>query len=467
MLEYNEKLSPLNPLLMGDYDRIVYRTVHRRIVFATRRRGGRNSMISRRTIIGLAFILAAVCALPAASQGKLGVAEAVRLAKSGNIGMAQSDLTLNAAKRKADSAWADSLLSMGLTASVSLPNSGWEDMSANASASLSANLSPAVLALMRQAQLNYQAATLSKAEAERSLEMSVRKAFYDIILLGENVKVLEQSVKTSQSGYQRALERYNAGLVPELDVLSARVDFENLKPDLESAKQNYRNALGQFKIYLGLAQEKDIELDGSLETTLDASWLGKIDWGASSSTLRSLKKNMEIAKESKKATEAQVFYPSLKLSWGYNPAYTYQPSSFADRGGLSVNLSWSLDFLNPLSSSQEKIRSAGDSIKQIELNIKEQIESDKLRVSSLKSNLEGAAATLEALQLTVKLAQQRYDLTKEAFEKGAKDSLDLATAADSLESAKLKYLSQSYTLISNIIDLENALGLEFGALGRK
>ena len=71
---------------------------------------------------------------------------------------------------------------------------------------------------------------------------------------------------------------------------------------------------------------------------------------------------------------------------------------------------------------------------------------------------------LDTLKKTAELAQKTYDMTLKAYNHGSKDLLTLQNASDSLMSAKVNLQQQMYNLISEIMDLENTLGIPFGSL---
>lgn len=75
--------------------------------------------------------------------------------------------------------------------------------------------------------------------------------------------------------------------------------------------------------------------------------------------------------------------------------------------------------------------------------------------------------TLEARRMNVELAKKSYAMTEEAYRRGTKDLLTLQTAIDKLRSAELQLRSEQFTLLSNVLDLENALSLPSGTFMKK
>jgi hypothetical protein len=55
---------------------------------------------------------------------------------------------------------------------------------------------------------------------------------------------------------------------------------------------------------------------------------------------------------------------------------------------------------------------------------------------------------------------------EDAYRRGTKDLLTLQNSGDSLDEAKVTMMKESYTLLAAVLDLEYAVGVPFGTLGR-
>jgi outer membrane protein TolC len=75
-----------------------------------------------------------------------------------------------------------------------------------------------------------------------------------------------------------------------------------------------------------------------------------------------------------------------------------------------------------------------------------------------------AVESLATQRLNLALAQKTYDLTRDAYQRGTKDLLTLQNSEGDLNQAHYDLLSQRYSLISAVIDLEYELNLPFGTL---
>jgi outer membrane protein len=109
---------------------------------------------------------------------------------------------------------------------------------------------------------------------------------------------------------------------------------------------------------------------------------------------------------------------------------------------------------------------AGESIATLESQLAETRTGAEITARSLARKIEQSRVSVKALKLSVTLAERSYNLTEEAYRFGTKDVLNVQNASDSLQSARMQVLSETYTLISAVLDLEYVLGVPFGTLGR-
>ena len=97
--------------------------------------------------------------------------------------------------------------------------------------------------------------------------LSVRVAYYDVLLAAQQITVHEASVNLLQSELQDQQRRYDAGTVPHFNVLRAEVSVANEKPLLIQARNNYRIAKNNLSNLLGYNLPRDIWEDIPLQLT--------------------------------------------------------------------------------------------------------------------------------------------------------------------------------------------------------
>lgn len=413
------------------------------------------------------------------ADGALRVEDAVTLALDNNAGLRQSEIAVRAAQRALDLSWGGLVPGLSLGAGASRPNvpspgNTTSTVTINGSVSTALTLTTAVIGTMQVDRVLYDQAQLAYQTARRSVELSVRKAYYALLIAHENIAVLQKSVDTAQKNYDQTEARRKAGLAPELDSLTALVALEKLKPTLDSAQVAYESQLADFRQLLGMDQAQVPTLTDSLDsatplaaedasTPTPAQLAAQID---ASPTVTALQMSLNLAKAKEAAARRSMYYPALTLGMSYRPTSSDNAATWKDAGSISATATFALDAMLPWSQASQTAAAAGDSVATLAISLAEARTGAELQVRSLTRRIDQARSSLKALRLNATLAERTYALTEEAYRFGTKDVLSLQNAQDNLQSARLQVLSQLNTLISAALDLEYAVGVPFGTLGR-
>lgn len=410
-------------------------------------------------------LLALAATADASAQDAFNIDEAVSIALEGNRSLARAKIDREAASRALSLAWNDLVPSLSVGASASASD-GRGSVGGSATASLS--LSAESLHARSQAELAYVTAELAYETARRDVELSVRTAFYALLLKQEKIRLAEQNAATARKSYEQAEARRKAGVAPELDALSALVRLEKLGPALESARMDYETSLDSFRQLLGLEPGAPVTLTGSLDSsTVAVRAAAAVDPAAaavSSPSVRTMERSKASAEASLAKARRAVYSPSLSLSASYRPSRT--DASLSGSGSLSASVSLGLDDMLPWSDARLAVASAEDAVAKIDSQLAEASAKAVSGAASLQRTIAQAAKSLETGRLSESLAARTYALTEEAYRFGTKDLLSLQSAQDSLAEARVSVSESAYALIVALLNLEYALGEPFGSLGR-
>ena len=410
----------------------------------------------------------------------LNVEDAVMLALDNNISIERNEITFNALKRAKKHSWNSVSPSVSFGASSSVPVDALSDNDSSygaafgISATLSLNLSANLYTSMQSAKFNYEIGELTFSDAVRSVELSVRQTFYGLLYEKENIALQERNLEIAKRQYSTNLQKYNAGRLSELDVLSAEVSYKEKIPTVESARTTYQNDLANFKQLLGIDLDEEIELSGDLDSLINLNEIKLDGIEITSSSVKTLEKKIEAAKNSVLDKRFSAYAPSLNASFSWRDQYWY--AGYDDgKGGdapdatksatLTLSATIPLDGCLPWSAKSDNIESAKDSLSDYELQLKNAKTSLRISVDSYLRSIKQSQAAIKSKQANVKLAQKSYDMTYDAYSRGTKDLLSLQSSNNTLLSAQLSLKSEIYTLLKNLMNLENLLGLKFGTLG--
>ncbi|MDR2304057.1 MAG: TolC family protein [Treponema sp.] len=447
---------------------------------------------------------------------RIGVDEAVALALKNNLSLKSRQVEVNTKKRNSDTSWKSfipgiqagasligdnekttssgiaAIAPSGLIAGMPLPpNAGLPPgtdiyLSAPYSIDLprwhiagqiqvSLNISAAMFEAMKTLRLNYQGGLISYDKAKIQLERDVRKSYYQMLLVQEQVELLVESFAAAERQAAVAEANYRAGLAPELTLLQAQVSRENMKPQIDQAENGLKVLYAQFAMNLGLPYDTQFELVSAQEETnyipLDVAELvrrastGKPD-------IKELRHSILTLKSSRKA-QLLTLTPGLSLSWNGTSAFIQDPwkdswfdssDNWQKGGSFTIALGWKLDSLIPWSTSFQAIKDIDDNITTADLGLDQAIQGTEIEVYNTVLQLEKTRITAETQQKAIDLAEKSFQLTEEAYRAGLQDLLQVQNAELSLRQARVQMLEQEFNYRNGLIDLEYSIGAPFGTL---
>ncbi len=411
--------------------------------------------------------ICAVCVLSAAAaaaQTVLTADSAVESALEHNISIERSALSLQGLERARNHSWNSMLPLVSAGADLNMPNErDAYDFSVSGTVSAGITFSPGLISTINTASVAYEAGQLSYRDACRAVELAVRESFYALLYEQAYIEQQERMLETARQQYEQNLRQYNAGRISELDVLTAQVEYERLKPELENARITFMNDMDAFKVLIGFGAEEEIILDGSLDSLLSVPEISLAGIEIAPPSVETLEKSLESAQASLTASRLSAYAPDLSVSWNYNPgAANTDFSQWNDGGYLSVSLSLPIDSWLPWSKAADTVADAKDAVTDAALALEDERQQTANEIVSYLRQIEQSRSSIVSCQANVELAQKSYDLALEAYERGARDFLSLKNASDTLFEAQVSLLSAAYQLGVQILQLENAAGVPFG-----
>jgi outer membrane protein TolC len=338
------------------------------------------------------------------------------------------------------------------------------------------NLNYALFEGMRNTRLDYEAGLLSYDKARVQLERDVRKSYYQMLLLQENILLLRENYGAAERRVVMARANYQSGLIPEVNLLQAQVAMENLKPSIDQAENGLKLSMASFANNLGLPYDTQFALVPVTGETvfipLDVAEL--ISKAASGRPdILELRQNILLLQSTRKQTLYQLYSPTLSLSWNADPAFSKDPwkdnwfkaDDWSQSSGMfRLTLAFRLNTLFSFTSEGQGLKTLDDNLRSLNIGLAQAIRGSEIEIYNTVFTLEQARNTVEAQNLTVELAERTYRLTEEAYRAGLSELLEVQNAELELRKARIGVLEQQYNYIKGLIDLEYAIGVPFGTL---
>ncbi|WP_147613486.1 TolC family protein [Treponema pectinovorum] len=342
------------------------------------------------------------------------------------------------------------------------------------SVSVSWNFSLAYIAQIKASKSAYEGQKISWEQSQNETLMSIKKLYYALFLQQENLKIKKTTLENARQRMVQAEANFKNGLVPEISLLQTQVNYENSKPEVDSAEQALNQQFDTFAFLLGMPVGTKIELNGSIEPTyIDADaevLLSK--YGNRDLKIKSLENSIDSIKIGLNALDLSTWTPALALSYGWQPAYVGSEGAFHfyndlgkdkswyDSGALRFTLAWNITNMLPWSANRQKAKDYNQNLAKIKLSLETLKENQKVQVRKAVDTLNQAKQQIENMNRSVQLAQRAYDMQYRSYRNGTTELLDLRDSENSLNKAKLGQLNQKYQYISALMDLENTLNVK-------
>ena len=312
-------------------------------------------------------------------------------------------------------------------------------------------------------------AKMDLSEEERSLIVEIKRAFYSYLLAEEFVSVQEETLTQREDTLKVAQERYEAGLVPDFEVLSAESDMENFKPEVISALNQVELALLAVKELLNITETEDYEValvgelnpvyfDFERQSLVDDAIGNNYDLKKYRSSI-----NFALYQESLKKDEKKPFigsFANYKLNSTFNTAtgandYTNWDNILS----VGVNVSVPLSALIPYSREYAEQSRAALDLAELRTNLGNIESSIKIGIDGILLKINEEEAKIKSSEKAVELASRLYDSASERFANGLITRIELKEAEIRLNSARVGYLNSVFNYMNALFDLMDIVGV--------
>lgn len=301
------------------------------------------------------------------------------------------------------------------------------------------------------------------AEAEASLELQVKQAFYDAVLASDLVKVSTEALNQAESNHNVVQKLFQQGMVAEFELLRAQVQVANVKPQLLKARNASELALQNLKTIIGYPLEQQVELifdfpEEALERTIDYDTALFLAWQRRPE-LHQLAQQTII--QQKLITIAKGGYkPSVYFSTSYQwQAQTdrFTPDNRDWINSLSSSLTLQIPIFDGFKTSAD-IQQAQVDYKQTQLRKKQVNEQIALEIKQAVSNWKEARERIEAQRWAVKLAREGLKIAEVRYQNGIGTQLEVIDSQLALITAQTNQVQAYHDFLIAEAQLKKAVG---------
>jgi outer membrane protein len=323
----------------------------------------------------------------------------------------------------------------------------------------------------RSAKLTAQQALLNYQTVLADTLLSVRIAYDDVLVAAQQIAVNEASVQLLTRELEDVKRRFDAGSVPQFDVLRARVELANERPRLIQARNAYRIAKNNLLNLLGVNLPNSIWADIPLQLS-DKLTARPYETDLPSALARALEKRPELAAlrraEALRREDLVVarapYKPTASVFGGYEwQSPLYQNNLGYDYSGwiAGAQVGWSL-FDGQL--TRGKVVEARARYESAKLDVADMSRQIGLDVRTAYSNFIEAREILESQETVQEQAEEALRLAEARAGAGSGTQLDVLDAQTSLTQARTTQVQALHDYSVALARLQRAMGADMEIL---
>lgn len=298
-------------------------------------------------------------------------------------------------------------------------------------------------------------------EQNINIAAMVSKAFYDVILTTQQIRVTEQDIERINVSLKDAFYQYQSGITDKTDYKRATISLNNAKAQKKTGDETLKAKVTYLKELMGYPFYKNLDLaydtaqmanEIYLDTLQNVNYSARIEVQLLETQKKLQQYNLQYYKWS--------FLPDVSAFGNYNLNFLNNqftklykqsyPNSYAGIL-LSIPIFQGGKRLQQIKQAQLEIRQVDNSIKSVQNNINTQYIQ---ALASYKSNLYNFYSIKENLGL----ANEVYDVIRLQYRAGIKTYLEVINSETDLRTAQINYYNALYQLLSSKVDVAQSLG---------
>lgn len=314
-------------------------------------------------------------------------------------------------------------------------------------------LAPALVAAMKSASYGVDAAALGVDAARREVLFAVAQLYYAAVTAREAISV-QQKLEDANAAHEKdAKARVDAGALPRMALLRARIDRVKSEQDVTRARLGYASVKSTLSALLDRPEDFDVAAPPeAAPLSLD---------GKDAAEVVRERPDVRAASLSTEAADWGALAPKLSYlpNVGFAAHYDYaNVEGFAGSNftwNVGVGLSWTLFDGGLREANLREAHARLDEARSAERSTQLKAE-DELRRAKL--DLDGALANRTKATEQLELARENARLVQVNFNAGVATYIEVSDAASALAGAELGSLSETLNAQLAALKLEKAAG---------
>ncbi len=319
---------------------------------------------------------------------------------------------------------------------------------------------PAIFSGLQIMKLLRELSMINNENISRELIYEASRLYWQTVLIRESIAVLEENSELAKEQYEQLQDLHEKGVVSSLDLQRAKIYYEQTKPLIGNARNQYSGLLNEMRSLANMDIASELILMDSLGT-IDPLWTEALDSSVEQQPqMLGLEKELAIAEKQVRIKKA-YWMPKLNLTGGFN--YNAQDNQFNFGNNSNELFFGAISLSVPIFSSGRNRAEIGKARLQRE-SIERNMEKTKNRLekelNNARNQLANALERMTTQQEVIKLNAQEIEIFKKQLELGVVTAVEYRESRVRLTQARLELLNTHLEVMSARSQLERILGTQ-------
>jgi len=301
--------------------------------------------------------------------------------------------------------------------------------------------------------------------SQADLIKDVKRAYYAYLLAERYTALSLITLQAAEDNLKNSQALYDAGLAPEYDLIRARVQVQNILPEVDQAKNSVKLAKNGLSFVLGLDVEQEFVVEDSLvykEIPVEDYSTSFQIMTAQNYTLKQLRLQIELWDKAV-SYEFSKFFPELYFNGSWQTvAQENDPRSFGNwryTNSVYVGLNLKIPIFNGLQTTS-KVQQAKIDLKKAKEEFAKTDQLFRNRLDNLLLTIQETKDRISAYAANINEAQLGYDISVKRYANGLGTQLENIDALVELTRARVNYLDAVFNYYELHAQLEALLASE-------
>jgi outer membrane protein len=310
---------------------------------------------------------------------------------------------------------------------------------------------------LQAAKVVKQATEKSLVKTEAQTKESVAGTYNLVLILGENIRLLKESLKSTDQTYNDMVKMNQQGLNEETDVDQMKINRSNIQTLITSLESQKEISMKLLKYQLGVTFSKNVELTDSLQGIIDlgnAQYLSAPEFKVEKSVDYQMISDQEKVSGLMLKREQAKILPTISAFYRRHEQTQAASLNFAVKDLVGVSLS-----LPIFSSGQRssRISEARYALQKSRLNKENAEKGLIMEFETALSSYQTAYSNFTANRESMYLSKKVYGKTIIKYHEGVSSSFELSQNQNQFLSAESNYYNSVLSLLNAKAKLDRIL----------